>query len=322
MTIDLDRRTLIGGLAIGATSLAIAPSALAAATDQPLSFVVIGDWGRGTEAQHRVAAEMGRAAAAAKARFVLAVGDNFYDKGVESVDDPLWKSMFEDVYTHPALQVPWHVALGNHDYGGNPQAQVDYTARSARWRMPQRYYKVADRSLHHAGIDMFVIDTSPFVQSYRKDPTNPRARNMSSQDVDAQLAWLDAALGASRGKWKLVVGHHTIHSGGSAHGDTTELVERLKPILLRRGVQVYIAGHDHDLQHIHRDGLHIIQCGAGMEARPVEPVEGTQFCIAQPGFGVMTVDDGKLTVEFRDQAGVPLYRADIPASAKRGALAA
>jgi acid phosphatase len=284
--------------------------------------MVIGDWGRGTEAQHRVAAEMGRTAAATGAHFVLAVGDNFYDQGVESVNDRLWKSMFEDVYAHSALQVPWHAALGNHDYGGNPQAQVDYTARSSRWRMPQRYYKVADRTLDRADVDMFVVDTAPFVQSYRKDPTSRRGRNMASQDVDAQLAWLDASLAAARGNWKLVAGHHTIHSGGSAHGDTPELVERLKPILLRHGVQAYIAGHDHDLQHIHRDGLHMIQCGGGMEARPVKPVEGTQFCIAQPGFGVMTAASDILTVEFRDQTGASLYRANIPASAMRGTLAA
>jgi acid phosphatase len=319
MTIDLDRRMLIGGFAIGATGLAIASNAPAAASERPLSFVVIGDWGRGTEAQHRVAAEMGRAAAAKDARFVLALGDNFYDKGVESVDDPLWKSMFEDVYTHPALQVPWHAVLGNHDYGGNPQAQIDYTARSPRWRMPRRYYKVADRTLDHAGIDMFVIDTSPFVQSYRKDPASARARNMASQDIDAQLAWLDTSLGDARARWKLVVGHHTIHSGGSAHGDTHELVERLKPVLLRHGVQIYIAGHDHDLQHIHRDGLHMIQCGGGMEARPVKSIEGTQFCVAQPGFGVITVAGDRLTMEFRDQAGASLYRATIPANAVRAA---
>jgi tartrate-resistant acid phosphatase type 5 len=316
MTTDLDRRTLIGSLAIGATGLALAPSVLTAA-QPPLSFVVIGDWGRGTEAQHRVAAEMGRAASRVDARFVLAVGDNFYEQGVESVDDPLWQSVFEDVYTHPALQVPWHVALGNHDYYGNPQAQVDYTARSPRWRMPERYFKVTDTNLDRADVDMFVVDTAPFIESYRKDPTSRKGRNTASQDVDAQLTWLDTQLGAARRKWKLVVGHHTIHSGGSQHGDTPELVARLKPVLLRHGVQAYIAGHDHDLQHIARDGLQIVQCGGGMEARPVKAIEGTKFCIAQPGFGVMRVDGDTLTVEFRDQAGVTLYRTDISSRSAR-----
>jgi acid phosphatase len=101
---------------------------------------------------------------------VLALGDNFYQSGVASVDDPLWKSVYEDVYTHPALNVPWHVALGNHDYRGNPQAQVDYTARHTRWSMPARYYQVADKALKAADVDMFVIDTSPFVEGYRSKP--------------------------------------------------------------------------------------------------------------------------------------------------------
>lgn len=321
MTTEFDRRTLIGGLALGATSLVLAPE-VSAAPRSPLSFVMIGDWGRGTDAQHRVAAEMGRAAAATNARFVLALGDNFYEQGVESVDDPLWKSMFEDVYTHPALQVPWHVVLGNHDYYGNPQAQVDYTAHSPRWRMPQRYFKVADTNLDRADIDMFVIDTAPFIESYRKDPSSRKGRNTSTQDVDAQLAWLDTQLGTARRTWKLVVGHHTIHSGGSQHGDTPELIARLKPVLLRHGVQAYIAGHDHDMQHIVRDGLNIFQCGAGMEARPVKAIEGTRFCIAQPGFGTVTVAGDTLTVEFRDQAGMPLYRTSLKADAARKRSAA
>lgn len=313
MTILTDRRSVVSGIALAAGGSLAAPGLLeaATATTRDVTFCVIGDWGRGTDAQHQVAAEMGRAAARANASSVIAVGDNFYQEGVTSIDDTLWQTMYERVYTHPALQVPWHVALGNHDYSGNPQAQVEYSARSTRWRMPARYFKVDDTAMARAGVDMFVIDTTPFVAKYRDNPA--RARNFAGQDVSAQLAWLDAGLAASTARWKLVVGHHTIHSGGSQHGDTPELVERLKPILLRQGVQAYIAGHDHDLQHIERDGLHIIQSGGGMEARPVTAIEGTRFCIAKPGFAMITVAEEKMTVDFRDQGGVSLYRNDIPA---------
>ncbi|WP_230770022.1 metallophosphoesterase [Sphingomonas sp. Leaf4] len=146
MTIRIDRRTLLGGFAVGAAGLAVTP---AAAAPKGCSFAVLGDWGRDTPEQHHVAAAMGRAAAAARSDFVLAIGDNFYSDGVESVDDPLWQSVFEGVYTHPALQVPWYALLGNHDYRGNPQAQIDYAATSKRWRMPARYYRVADPALEH-----------------------------------------------------------------------------------------------------------------------------------------------------------------------------
>lgn len=316
MDLPVNRRALLGGLVTVTTANLVAGNTPALAATYrgdaaPLSFVVIGDWGRGTQAQHEVAAAMGVAAAATKASFVLALGDNFYQSGVASVDDPLWKTVYEDVYTHPALNVPWHVALGNHDYRGNPQAQVDYTARHTRWSMPARYYQVADKALKAADVDMFVIDTSPFVTDYRSKSDSQIAQNVAGQDTAAQLAWLDGALGASRARWKLVVGHHTIHSGGSQHGDTPELVARLKPLLIRHKVQAYIAGHDHDLQHIRRDGLDIVQCGAGMEARPVKDVEGTRFCVAEPGFATVDVNRDTLTFTFRDHAGAPLYRGSI-----------
>lgn len=317
MDIITNRRTLLGGLTLAPVAAGlIGPERAAAKTTTPsVTFCMIGDWGRGTPAQHDVAAAMGRAAARSGVSSVLAVGDNFYDAGVTSIDDPLWLSMYEHVYTHPALQVPWHAMLGNHDYTSNPQAQVDYSRRSPRWRMPARYYRVEDANMVAAGVDIFVVDTVPFVKSYSRDPNSPRARNIVGQDTDAQIAWLDGALSASRARWKLVAGHHTLHSGGSAHGDTVELIERLKPLLLRHKVQAYLAGHDHDLQHIRRDGLDMIQCGAGMEARPVKPIEGTIYCLAEPGFGLVTIAGDTATIEFRNRSGAPLYQGSIPITA-------
>ena len=315
MTLIIDRRALLGGIAAGTAGLALSPVAARDRGPNGCTFMVLGDWGRNTPDQHRVAAAMGRAAADARADFVLAIGDNFYSEGVTSVDDPLWRSVFENVYTHPALQVTWHALLGNHDYYGNPQAQVDYTRQSKRWSMPARYYKVADTALARADIDLFAIDTCPFIEDYRRDPTSKKGRYTSKEDTAAQLAWLDTALGASRAKWKLVTGHHPIRSGGSEHGDTPEIIAQVQPILQRHRVQAYIAGHDHDLQHIRRDGIDMIQCGGGMEARPVEAVEGTRFARAVPGFGLITVAGDILSLDLRDEDGTTLYHAAIPARA-------
>jgi len=309
MTVLLDRRTLLGGFAIGAATLGVAP-AQARAT-KGCTFAVLGDWGRDTPEQHHVAAAMGRAAAEAGSDFVLAIGDNFYSDGVTSTDDPLWQSVFEGVYTHPALQVPWYALLGNHDYRGNPQAQLDYSARSKRWRMPGRYYQVADASLQRGDAELFAIDTSPFVERYRADD-GMIGNNTRSQDTKQQLAWLDHALSQSRAKWKLVTGHHPIRSGGSGHGDQPEIIAQVLPILNRHGVQAYIAGHDHDLQHIRRDGIDMIQCGGGMEARPVQPVEGTRFCRAAAGFGMVRIAGDLLSFDLRDERGASLYNASVP----------
>ena len=37
--------------------------------------------------------------------------------GLGSVQDPAFHKSFADLYTAPALQIPWFNVLGNHDYG-------------------------------------------------------------------------------------------------------------------------------------------------------------------------------------------------------------
>lgn len=308
MTTLPDRRSILAGLAAVAGAAATAP---VAAAPEGLSFLVVGDWGRdGADHQLDVASQMEKAAAEHDTRFTVSVGDNFYDNGVQSTSDAQWKTSFENVYTGGHLQSPWYVVLGNHDYRGVPQAQVDYTSLSPRWRMPSRYYKVAGQDMGFADLDMFVIDSSPLVHEYAAK-TGLLGANVKTQDTGAQLAWLDTALGESAAKYKLVFGHHTMFSGGSGHGNTPEMIARVLPILKKHGVLAYVNGHDHDLQHIERDGLHVICSGAGSEVRPVSTVDGTKFCLSQSGFSLFTVAPESVTVTFRNYLGQTVYKAEL-----------
>jgi tartrate-resistant acid phosphatase type 5 len=313
MNSDLyNRREVLSALAATAAVTAI-PNTFAAAVPAPRNFLVVGDWGRdGNAHQREVAVQMGRAAQSLASQCVFSVGDNFYEDGVQATSDPLWRSSFEAIYSAPSLQVPWYVALGNHDYRGNPQAQIDYATISQRWRMPSRYYKVSGSQIGAPHLDVFVIDTSPLVHKYRKDVHSAIAANVVGQDVPAQLRWLDEQLSRSTAPWRLVIGHHTIYSGGSGHGDTPETTELIEPLLRKHGVQAYINGHDHDLQHIRRGGVDYLCCGAGSEVRPVQAVEGTLYCAARSGFAVLRSSLDSLSVEFRDFTGVTLYRGEIP----------
>jgi acid phosphatase len=140
--------------------------------------------------------------------------------------------------------------------------------------------------------------------------------------VAAQVRWLDEQLGESRAPWKLVIGHHTIYSGGSGHGDTPETALLIDPLLHKHGVAAYINGHDHDLQHIRRGGVDYVCCGAGSEVRPVQAVEGTLFCAARSGFAAMRSDAESLSLEFRDFTGASLYQATIARSSRAEVKAA
>ena len=305
-----NRREVLTSIAAAATLTALPKPSRAAPA---CNFLVVGDWGRnGTNHQREVAVQMGRTAAGAGSRCVFSVGDNFYENGVQSAADPQWRTSYEDIYSARSLQVPWYVALGNHDYRGVPQAQIDYAKVSPRWRMPGRYYKVAGGDIGAPHLDLFVIDTSPLVHQYRDNVHSVIAENVAGQNVPAQLQWLDDQLAKSVAPWKLVFGHHTIHSGGSGHGDTPETKDLIEPLLQKHGVQAYINGHDHDLQHLRRGGVDYICCGAGSEVRPVQAIEGTLFCEAQSGFAAIRSDPETLTLEFRDFTGARLYRSAVP----------
>jgi tartrate-resistant acid phosphatase type 5 len=311
---NVKRRTVLGGM-VGVAALASVPPLRAAQPGGSVNFLVVGDWGRqGTNHQRDVAIQMGKAAAALGSRCVLSVGDNFYDDGVASTADPQWRSSFEDIYAAPSLQIPWYVALGNHDYRGSPQAQVAYTRTSARWRMPDRYFKIAGTNIGAPHLDLFFIDTSPLVHKYRDDVEGKIAANVATQDIHAQTRWLDQELGLSTASWKLVIGHHTLHSGGSKHGETVEVIELIEPLLQKHRVQAYVNGHDHDLQHIRRGGVDYICTGAGSEVRPVQSVQGTLFCAARSGFTSLTSSADSLDLEFRDYTGATLHRSTVPHS--------
>jgi len=316
---SLGRRALLQGLA--ASTVFAAPAV--ADEREAIAFVALGDWGRrGKRSQRQVAQVMGVTARDLAARFVLSAGDNFYPAGVKSVDDPHWRASFEDVYDAPALQTPWYAALGNHDYRGAVQAQIDYTELSSRWRMPSRYFKIGGEALGSSLLDLFVIDTAPLVDGGNYDEMlQQMARGHRERHDDAeQIAWLERELSRSHAPWKIVMGHHPIYSGG--HGDSPELVEKVAPLLEAHGVQAYVNGHDHSLQHIRRGRVDYICTGSGADAGDkVEAVAGTRFCLSRPGFAAFRLEAETLDLEFRDLEGQAVYRARLPREGAGGARA-
>jgi acid phosphatase len=243
---------------------------------------------------------MDSTAAANAARFVISTGDNFYNDGVPSVTSKRWLTSFEEIYTGSSLQVPWYVVLGNHDYRGNAQAQVDYSKRSKRWRMPSRYFKRSEKLPGGGTVELFFLDTNVFLQEYRRDK---KYGDVAKQSPDAQLRWLEGALKGSDAEWRIVVGHHPLYSYGS-HGNTATLIPRLEPLLHKYGVQLYLNGHDHDLQHITNSGVDYITSGAGSFTRSTKHGAGTQFAIGKtPGFVAFSVDRDSLRAQFIDSHG-------------------
>ncbi len=297
--LKISRRSFL----IGASLLVTTRGQAFAANGAGLSFLVVGDWGTGSPDQRKVAVQMAMVAKATDARFVISTGDNFYPDGVSSVDDPQWQTSFENIYREPELQIPWYAVLGNHDHHDSVSAQIGYSEVSRRWNMPATFYKVAVELTGESTADLFFLDTQPIKKRY-----SSWIRRFFENE---QLAWLERELADSKAQWKIVVGHHPVYSGGK-HG-TEAMVDALKPLLDRYGVQVYLNGHNHTLEHVIAGNTHYLTCGAGSTPRPVSPVSGTQYALgSRLGFMAAQLEPGAMRFTFYDDQGQTLYNAEIP----------
>jgi tartrate-resistant acid phosphatase type 5 len=291
------------------TIVAIAADSSIKEEEGALSFLIVGDWGRcGEFNQQEVGDQMDYYTGKSDAEFIISTGDNFYDKGVRSVSDPLWKDSFEEIYKGSNLRRDWFVVLGNHDYEGTPQAEVDYSKVSRRWNMPARYFTFTKEINDTSSVRFIFLDTSPFVKKYHKE--KDKYADLARQDTAKQIRWLDSVLAASTERWKIVVGHHPVYSSSKKHGDTKELKEWLKPMLEKYKVQVYFAGHDHDLQHQKPSGSTVdyIVSGGGSENRPTGKYEHTKFAEGVSGFVLASLKADSMNLYFIDYKGNILYK--------------
>jgi len=282
-----------------------------------VNFIAMGDWGRnGEDKQREVAIQMGISAKILSTDFLISTGDNFYPSGVASTQDHRWIDSYEDIYTAHSLQQNWYVVLGNHDYKGNVQAEIDYTKIDRRWNMPARYYSkkiIMNDDTTQQALLIF-IDTTPFIEEYYK---NADHADVKTQDTAQQRKWLEAELSNASPniKWRIVVGHHPLFTGGKRmnRDATLQLNHLLKPIFDQYKVDAYICGHEHNLQYIKPTGTtHYFVSGAGSETTPtILHPDGGRFALSENGFIAFSLTPKILTAQIISYEGKVLYKTEI-----------
>lgn len=287
-------------------------------TENSLDFIVLGDWGKkGMHRQRAVARALGNAAETLNTEFIITAGDNFYYNGVVDIKDPHWRYSFEDIYVDPSLQKRWYAVLGNHDYNGNADAQIEYSKISHRWYMPSRYYseKLSISGDSTQQVLVAFIDTNPFIKSYYSD--KKFQQSLKDQDSTLQKQWLDSVLSDTSSfiKWKIVVGHHPVSTGGRrVHTlDVKDLNNSLIPIFKKHKVDAVIAGHDHHLEHTKPAGeTHYFISGAGSVKRPASlNPNGGLYAVSDEGFIAFSIVVNKMLVQIINRQGSVLYRTEI-----------
>ena len=258
---------------------------------------ILGDWGSGQIEQWEVARGMENVAhEVGGLHGVISTGDNFYPDGVNSITDSTWRVYFEEVYDTPHIgPLRWYTILGNHDYSGDAQAQIDYSDVSdGRWYLPHPWYQHDFK-----GSDGQTVLTIIGVDTNDKDC-----------DWQAQLKWVRENIVA----WQAIehplvaFGHHPIYSDGK-HDASDVVIDELYPLLLAAGIDLYLCGHDHNGQMIIEDGIgHAVVGHGGKELHPVHRKKNhLLYSVEDYGFAIMYATRESLKLEFRDRHGELAY---------------
>ncbi|MER5259489.1 metallophosphoesterase [Streptomyces sp. NPDC002855] len=351
--LTLHRRTLLGAAAAGAALAALPFGARQAAAAQGVTkfpfpdgpdhngefaVLVTGDSGTGGEEQLAVTEAARRVCRAEGISLAVGLGDNIYENGPESDHDSEFQEKFETPNT--GIDVPWLMVLGNHDCsglipgsGGDPSRgdrEVSYAASSPRWYMPSRYYNVTLPPAESPGrgdpvVEFFALDTNPVASTVAQTSSHYK---WDGPYMRAQRQWLDAALSASRARWKVVLGHHPYLNNGK-HGSAgsydgfvighytsgVHLKELYEQVVCGRA-DLILSGHDHTLQILEPTtrtaGTRQIVCGAAAKsgdgrAHFDHPATWQNF--SDVGFMVLKVSERAMTVDT--------YTVDVPTRTAR-----
>jgi tartrate-resistant acid phosphatase type 5 len=243
-----------------------------------LKFLAFGDWGghqhsqgefpHTTPGQRLTARALGAAIRRDKPRFVMSLGDNFYQEGVKSVSDARFNETFERVYDDAAMRdLPWYIIAGNHDHLGSIDAQIQYSRRSARWRFPSEFYVERFAFGANRTAAIIFLDGTLFLAQYMRRPFVMVNKSYGRMLRDfEQLRWLNATLEATRdADWLIVASHNPVMSVAEYPGHPS-FITHVQPLLERYRAAFYFSGHSHTMQHLRHNRVNYIVSGCGAAA--------------------------------------------------------
>lgn len=252
---------------------------------ETVTVVSIGDWGGASLGGYHLKNVQQTASAIEaqqqqQAAFVINTGDSFYYCGIENTSDPQISEDYLNMFQGKVAQVPWYSALGNHDYGFSPDAQLELNKVIPAWVMDARYYWRPIAVTPTIGVNLIVLDTNPCIRDYRSpDPVKwdpcgtefptcaPQTgecrfhENIIAQECAPQLEWFKTVLdqiyqnriqnrihNQNQNWWTIVIGHHPANE---INDDTnaSSTTDSFQSLLDRDDVHLYINGHVHSLEH-------------------------------------------------------------------------
>ena len=223
-------------------------------TTTGLNFTILGDWGGfpapwyHTPYQTSAAKLLNKISVDQNNQFTLAIGDNFYYYGVKSLYDKAWSKTWDQTYTSTGMMKPWYVILGNHDWQGSGQTQIDYSEYDNRWTLPFQRYTITYNFKNNISLKFILIDSQAHC-----DVNGPKKINtdypipFTEENRQEQLIWLNNELENSyQDNFVFLVSHYQVHDSKGTKSCMKDIDELMK----KHKLSGHVFGHVHELSHM------------------------------------------------------------------------
>ncbi len=250
----------------------------------PVRFLAFGDSGGGGSDQKALLEQMYEVPYG----LMIHTGDIAYDNGELGEFEANVFGVYQDLFRN----IPFYPAAGNHEY--------NHSASAAPFRsvfnLPggednaRKWYSFDWGRIHFAALD-------------------------TEASYATQAAWLDEDLSATTLPWKIVYLHRPPYSNGE-HGSDTSLRSALAPVLEKHGVQLVLAGHDHNYERVlpQNGTFYVVTGGGGKGTRSVGSSSFTAFSAEVIHYVYGEATETQLTLHAIDGTGVEFDSVIIPRS--------
>ena len=276
--------------------------------NEGLHLLALGDYGtKGNAEQIAVARSMAAFAQSLDQPLsaVLAMGDNFYRR----LTPDRFDRHFEKMYSEKYLDCPFYACAGNHDYGtalydyqkGKLQMQLDYAKNNprSRWKFPAKWYALELSDAENPLVKIITLDGS-----YWSGALTPREKLAQRRFLEEELEK------KTKAPWLWIVNHYPMFSETTKRGDNQELIREWGPLLKNSSAALFLAGHDHTMQHLQVKGYpcsFIVSGAGGAGLYDVKPA-GRGFCDCRNlGFSHLHVTREHVNLQFINAEGETIH---------------
>lgn len=205
--------------------------------------------------------------------------------GVRSINDPeLYESFLNPFKPFLDTGIPFYLAVGNHDYKGDPKVYLEVAKQYPSIHHPNNFY-----TRKFGELCFFILDTTIFDKLYYFHKRG------------SQIRWLKEEVDRLKNqcKFSIALAHHPLFSSGDRDRANPQLAIFLENYVFGT-FDIYVTGHNHVLadEGDHKKTRQLISATGALPGGSPIKVQSGKFNIETPGYLKMVITNNTARYSF------------------------